>query len=107
MEATGSFGGDLQSAGKPANLQPNSAMSEGAITGGATLGLSDPLPLDGKISVRNLNLDPFLLSALHLGKFKGHGTADGDITFQSQLHPPQPLTPAGNFSPPPPNYPTL
>jgi len=29
--------------------------------------------------VRNINLDTFLLSALHLGKFGGHGVADGDI----------------------------
>src|SRR5258708_17715381 len=98
MEATGSFGGDLQSDGKLAKLQLNSAMSEGAITGGATLGLSDPLPLDGKISVRNLNLDPFLLSALHLGEFKGHGTSAGDITFQGGVHRPETLTLDGNFS---------
>jgi len=67
----GSFGGDLQSDGKLAQLKLSSAMSEGAITGGITLGLADPKPLDGKISVRNINLDPFLLSALHLGKFGG------------------------------------
>ncbi|HTA60798.1 MAG TPA: hypothetical protein VK805_21775, partial [Candidatus Baltobacteraceae bacterium] len=97
-EVIGSFGGDLQSDGKLAKLQLNSAMSEGAITGGATLGLADPLPLDGKISVRNINLDPFLLSALHLGKFKGHGTADGDITFQGELQRPETLTLDGNFS---------
>ena len=97
-EVIGSFGGDLQSNGKLAQLKLNSAMSEGAITGGATLGLADPLPLDGKISVRNINLDPYLLSALHLGKFKGHGVADGDITFQGELQHPETLTLDGNFS---------
>ncbi|HTB91393.1 MAG TPA: translocation/assembly module TamB domain-containing protein [Candidatus Sulfotelmatobacter sp.] len=97
-EVIGSFGGDLESDGKLAQLKLNSAMSEGAITGGITLGLGDPQPLDGKISVRNINLDPFLLSALHLGKFKGHGVADGEITFQGQLQRPETLTLDGNFS---------
>jgi len=97
-EIIGSFGGDLQSDGKLAKLQLNSAMSEGAITGGATLGLADPQPLDGKISVRNINLDPFLLTALHLGKFRGHGVADGDIIFQGELQHPETLTLDGNFS---------
>jgi len=97
-EIIGSFGGDLQSDGKLAQLKLSSAMSEGAITGGITLGLADPKPLDGKISVRNINLDPFLLSALHLGKFGGHGVADGDITFQGELQRPETLTLDGNFS---------
>jgi len=97
-EVIGSFGGDLQSDGKLAQLKLSSAMSEGAISGGITLGLADPKPLDGKISIRNINLDPFLLSALHLGKFGGHGVADGDITFQGQLQHPETLTLDGNFS---------
>jgi len=97
-EVIGSFGGDLQSDGKLAQLKLNSAMSEGAITGGITLGLADPMPLDGKISIRNINLDPFLLSALHLGKFGGHGVADGDLTFQGELQRPETLTLDGNFS---------
>src|SRR6266436_4636774 len=97
-EIIGSFGGDLQSDGKLAQLKLSSAMSEGAITGGITLGLADPKPLDGKISVRNINLDPFLLSALHLGKFGGHGVADGDITFQGELQRPETLTLDANFS---------
>jgi translocation and assembly module TamB len=97
-EVIGSFGGDLQSDGKLAQLKLSSAMSEGAITGGITLGLADPMPLDGKISIRNINLDPFLLSALHLGKFGVHGVADGDITFQGELQRPESLTLDGNFS---------
>jgi translocation and assembly module TamB len=97
-EIIGSFGGDLQSDGKLAQLKLSSAMSEGAITGGITLGLADPLPLDGKVSIRNINLDPFLLAALHLRKFGGHGVADGDITVEGELQHPETLTLDGNFS---------
>jgi translocation and assembly module TamB len=97
-EVIGSFGGDLQSDGQTAQLKLTSAMSEGAIVGGLTLGLSDPLPLDGKISIKNLNLDPYLLSALHLQKFDGHGTADGDISVKGDLQHPESIVVDSNFS---------
>jgi len=97
-QVIGSLEADLHSDGKAAQLKLSSAMSEGAISGGITLGLAEPLPLDGKVSVRNLNLDPYLLSALHLEKFAGHGVADGDITVQGELRTPETLTVDGNFS---------
>ena len=49
-------------------------------------------------SKRTLNLDPYLLSSLHLGKFAGHGVADGDITVRGELRNPETLTVEGNFS---------
>ena len=97
-DVIGSFEADLHSDGKVAQLKLGSAMSEGALSGGITLGLADPLPLDGKVSVRNLNLDPYLLSSLHLGKFAGHGVADGDITVKGELRNLETLTVDGNFS---------
>ena len=97
-EVIGSFEGDLQSDGKLMQLKLGSAMTEGAIGGGINLGLEDPLPLDGKITIRNINLDPYLLSSLHVEKFPGHGVADGDITFKGELRNPETLTVDGNFS---------
>ena len=97
-EVIGSFEGDLNSDGQTAQLKLSSAMSEGVISGGITLGLADPLPLDGKISIKNINLDPYLMSALHLKKFSGHGTADGDISVKGELQHPESLVMDGNFS---------
>jgi translocation and assembly module TamB len=97
-EVIGSFDGDLSSDGKEANLKLGSAMSEGAISGAIKLGLADPNPIDGKISVRNINLDPYLLSALHLEKFSGHGAADGDIAVTGELQHPDKLVVDGNFT---------
>src|SRR6516225_3185224 len=57
-EVIGSFEGDLNSDGKSARLKLSSAMSEGAIGGQITLGLLQPYTLDGKVSIRNINLDP-------------------------------------------------
>ena len=97
-EVIGSFGGDLNSDGKEAQLKLSSAMSEGAIGGEIKLGLLEPYNLDGKISIKNINLDPYLLSALHLQKFEGHGTADGDISMQGDLQHPEGLTVTGKFT---------
>jgi translocation and assembly module TamB len=97
-EVIGSFGGDLSSDGHAAELKLSSAMSEGAIGGDIKLGLAAPYALDGKISIKNMNLDPYLISALHLTKFEGHGTADGDISVKGELQHPEGLTVDGNFS---------
>jgi len=63
-------------------------MSTGELSGGATLGLADPFSLDGKVNIRNIDLDPFLMSALHLDKFSGHGSADGEIAVKGSLKTP-------------------
>jgi translocation and assembly module TamB len=97
-EVIGSFEGELNSDGKEAQLKLGSAMSEGAIGGGIKLGLLDPMPVDGKVSIRNINLGPYVISALHLDKFSGHVTADGDITVKGELQHPETLVVDGNFS---------
>jgi translocation and assembly module TamB len=97
-EVIGSFEGDLNSDGQIAELKLSSAMSEGAIGGDIRLGLLAPHSVDGTISIKNINLDPYLLSALHLKKFEGHGRADGDISMKGDLQHPEGLTVTGNFT---------
>jgi translocation and assembly module TamB len=97
-EVIGSFEANLSSDGKVAHLKLSSAMSEGAISGGVTLGLSDPFPVSGKISIKNMNLDPYVLSALHVKKFEGHATADGDISVNGDLEHPENVVVDGNFT---------
>ena len=97
-QVIGSFEADLHSDGQTAELKLSSAMSEGAIAGGITLGLSEPHPLHGKISVKNMNLEPYVLSALHMQKFEGHATADGDISVNGDLAHPENLVVDGNFT---------
>jgi translocation and assembly module TamB len=94
----GSFDGKLTSDGREARLELNSAMSTGEISGGYTLGLADPLPLTGKISIKNIDLDPFLLAALHLKEFSGHANADGDISVNGSLKQPQSIVVDANLS---------
>jgi translocation and assembly module TamB len=98
QEVIGSFDGGLKSDGRVAHLELGSAMSTGEISGGGNIGLADPYPLSGKISIKNINLDPFLLSALHLGKFGGHADADGDISLNGSLKQPESIVVDASFS---------
>ncbi|HEX4546039.1 MAG TPA: hypothetical protein VH110_06725, partial [Candidatus Acidoferrum sp.] len=98
QEIIGSFDGVLTSDGHAAHLELGSAMSTGEISGGYTLGLADPYPLSGKVSIKNINLDPFLTTALHLDKLNGHANADGDISVNGSLKQPESIIVDANFS---------
>jgi len=97
-DVIGSFDGELNSDGHTATLQINSAMSTGALSGTFDLGLTDPFPLTGKASIKNIDLDPFLLSALHVKEFSGHGEVAGNIAISGSLKQPQSLTADARFS---------
>ncbi len=94
----GSFDGKLTSDGRTAHLELGSAMTTGEISGGYTLGLGDPYPLSGKVSIKNIDLDPFLLTAFHLKEFSGHANADGDISINGSLKQPENIIADANFS---------
>lgn len=94
----GSFDGKLTSDGRAARLELSSAMTTGEVSGGYTVGLADPYPLSGKVSIKNIDLDPFLLAALHLKEFSGHANADGDISVNGSLKEPQNIVVEANFS---------
>jgi translocation and assembly module TamB len=94
----GSFDGTLNSDGHVARLELGSAMSSGEISGGYTLTLAEPYTLDGKISVKNIDLDPFFLGALHLKSFNGHGKADGEIAVNGSLQHPESFVIDAKFS---------
>jgi translocation and assembly module TamB len=97
-EIIGSFDGSLTSDGKRANLRLGSAMTEGAISGDISLGLADPYPVNGNVSITNINLDPYLMTALHMKRFNGHGKADGDISVSGALKQPESIVVEANFS---------
>ncbi len=98
QELIGSFDGDLHSDGQIAKLEVHSAMTGGGLSGGYTLGLADPYPISGKVTLQNIALDPFLLTALHLGRITGHGSADGEISMEGNLKHPESLVMDARFT---------
>lgn len=97
-DVIGSFDGNLNSDGNTAKLTLGSAMTTGGISGDITLGLADPYALNGKVSIVNIDLDPFLITALHVKQFNGHGVADGDITVAGELKHPEKIVVDAKFS---------
>lgn len=97
-EVIGSFEGDVNSDGQQARLKLSSAMSTGSISGDLTLGLAGNFPLSGKVSISNINMDPYLNSALHLSHWDGHTTADGEISVSGALKQPESIVMDANFS---------
>lgn len=98
QEIIGSFDGNLKSDGTTAHLELGSAMTTGEISGNYTLALAQPYALNGKLTIKNINLDPFLITALHLEKFSGHADADGDIALNGSLLHPESIVADANFS---------
>src|SRR5208283_297793 len=68
------------------------------ISGSVKLGLLEPMPVNGRIGIQDINLDPYLLTALHLEKFSGHGAAVGEITVSGDLQHPEGIVVDGNFT---------
>jgi len=97
-EVIGSIDGELNSDGREASLKVRSAMSTGGISGSVKLGLLEPMPVNGRIGIQDINLDPYLLTALHLEKFSGHGAAVGEITVSGDLQHPEGIVVDGNFT---------
>jgi translocation and assembly module TamB len=95
----GSFEGDLNSDGKRAKLTLSSSMNSGGeLSGAINLGLSDPFNLDGKVAIKDIDLDPFLARALHVDKFDGHGSAEGEIAINGALRHPETIVVDAQFS---------
>jgi translocation and assembly module TamB len=97
-DVIGSFDGNLTSDGRAAKLKLGSAMATGGISGEVTLGLNDPYALNGRVSIANMVLDPFLMTALHVREFNGHGVADGDVTVVGELKQPDKIVVDAKFS---------
>jgi len=98
QETIGSFDGTLTSDGREAKLELSSAMTDGSISGEYTVGLTEPYPVRGKAYIKNINLDPFLVTYLHLGHFSGHGNAEGEIALEGNLSQPGAIVMDANFS---------
>jgi translocation and assembly module TamB len=86
-EVLGSFESRVRADGRQLRLELTSAMTEGALGGSLDLTLAGQYPLRGHLTLRGIDLDPFLVSALHLPheSFTGHSRVDGRFTLTGEL----------------------
>jgi translocation and assembly module TamB len=87
-EEEGDFRGQVSSDGRTASLSLESDSPQPALQGRVTLGLSGDLPVSGKLTLVRFDLDPFIVSGLHLSHITSHSSADGVFTFSGALEQP-------------------
>jgi translocation and assembly module TamB len=97
-EVLGSFEGRLDSDGRQVQMELSSAMSTGRLQGKLALTLSGDYPLQGDVTVKEIDLDPFLQVALHLEALTGHSSVDGRFLLSGALARPETLAVQADLS---------
>ena len=97
-EVPGSFEGTLNSNGSRLTLDVDSAMATGALHGTINVSLGGDYPLQGQLTAEQLDVDPFITSALHLGALTNHSRVDGQFTISGALLHPESLIVAAELS---------
>lgn len=87
-ETEGDYTGRLDSDGRQARITIASKPSPERLKGELTLGFSGGQPIAGRLSVKDFDLDPFIISGLHLKQLTGHGSADGSFALSGNLRQP-------------------
>ncbi|MGB6875628.1 MAG: translocation/assembly module TamB domain-containing protein [Candidatus Acidiferrales bacterium] len=87
-EVLDSFSGTLDSDGRTAQLELQSTRTRGKLLAHLQLALSDNYPLTGKITMKQVDLDPFIVAGLHLSQLTGHSTIDGQLSVSGEAKKP-------------------
>ena len=96
-EVLDSFSGTLDSDGHTAHLQLQSRTS-GKLNADLQMGLSDNYPLAGKLTVKQVDLDAFIIAGLHLSQITGHSSIDGQLNISGEAKQPETLVMQADLS---------
>jgi translocation and assembly module TamB len=97
-DVLGSFQSRITSDGAQLTLQVDSEISPGEVHGRAQVTLSGDYPVTGQATIRQVDLDAFISSALHLEALTGHSSVDGEFTLSGALLQPETLQVDANLS---------
>jgi translocation and assembly module TamB len=84
-EVVGSFDAKVQSDGSKLALQVDSAIPTGELHGNVDVSLAGAYPLSGQVTVSQIDLDPVIVSALHLSGLTGHSQIVGRFGISGAL----------------------
>jgi translocation and assembly module TamB len=84
-ETQGAFHGHVASDGQTATVTLTSDLSRGKLEGQLTATLSGDIPLTGKFTIQQFDLDPFIVAGLHLGSLTSHSSVDGTVAVKGSL----------------------
>jgi len=97
-EVVGSFDAKLQSDGSKLGLQVDSAITTGELHGNVGVDLHGTYPLTGEVMVSQIDLDPLIVSALHLGGMTGHSQIVGRFGISGALLEPDTISVDANLT---------
>ncbi len=97
-EVLGDFSARLHSDGRNLSLETTSLMAVGHLDSHIDLVLAGNYPISGEISVQNMDLDPFLQSALRLKDLTGHSRVVGRFLITGTLAGPEGITVEADIS---------
>jgi len=97
-EEIGSFDARVQSDGSKLALQVDSAISPGELHGNVDVSLAGAYPLSGQVTVSQIDLDPLIVSALHLTGLTGHSQIDGQFGISGALLQPDMISVDANLT---------
>jgi len=87
-ESEGDFVARVASDGRNARITLASEPTPDKLQGELTIGLTGERPVTGRLTVKELDLDPLIISGLHLKRITGHSKADGVFTIFGTLQQP-------------------
>jgi translocation and assembly module TamB len=97
-EVIGSFDAKVQSDGSKLALRVDSAISTGELHGDVNVSLTGAYPLNGQVTVSQVDLDPLITSALHLSRLTGHSQIGGRFGISGTLLQPDMISVDANLS---------
>jgi autotransporter translocation and assembly factor TamB len=97
-EVIGSFDAKVQSDGSKLGLQIDSAIPAGELHGNLDVSLRGIYPMSGQVTVSQIDLDPLIVSALHLSGLTGHSQIVGRFGIFGALLQPDTISVDANLS---------
>ena len=97
-EVVGSFDAKLQSDGSKLGLEVDSAITTGELHGNLNVDLHGAYPLTGEVMASQIDLDPLIVSALHLGGMTGHSQIVGRFGISGALLQPDMISVDANLT---------
>src|SRR5690242_4534772 len=97
-EVIGSFDAKVQSDGSKLALQVDSAIPAGELHGNVNVAFAGAYPLSGQVTVSKIDLDPLIVSALHLSGLTGHSQIVGQFSISGALLQPNTIAVDANLT---------
>ena len=88
-DVQGNFRGRVFSDGETAKISLVSEINAGRLQGEFSIGLHGDNQVTGQLSVKQFQMDAFIMSGLHLKQLTGHSSVDGHFTLSGSLRRPE------------------